>query len=128
MAREVINPSNVFKPRGYSHAFKVGNTIYVAGQAAFDQQMKLVGKGDIVAQTAQTYENLKRVLEAAGATMADIVKVNYYVRNYDDLNKTGELMVKYFPRPFPPSTAVEVTRLADPDQLIEVEVIAVVEK
>ena len=90
-------------------------------------EMKLVGKGDIVAQTALTYENLKRVLEAAGATMADIVKVTYYLRNYDDLYKTGDLFQKYFQRPYPPSTAVEVTRLADPDQLIEVDVIAVVE-
>lgn len=127
MARELIAPSNVFKPRGYSHAFKVGNTIYVAGQAPFDQEMKLVGKGDIVAQTAQTYENLKRVLEAAGAAMANIVKVTYYLTNYDDLYKTGDLFVKYFQRPYPPSTAVEVSRLADPDQLIEVDVIAVVE-
>ena len=78
MSREVIAPDNVFKARGYSHAFKVGNTIYVAGQAPFDQDMRLVGKGDIVAQAELSFENLKRVLQAGGATMADIVMLTYY--------------------------------------------------
>ena len=127
MSREVIAPDNVFKARGYSHAFKVGNTIYVAGQAPFDQESKLVSKGDIVGQTEQTYENLKCVLEAAGATLADIVKLTWYLRNLDDLPKTADVFRKYFQRPYAPGTALEVSRLADPDQLIEVDAIAVVE-
>lgn len=130
MPREVINPDNVFIPRVYSHAFKVGNTIYVAGQAPFaqfDEETKLVGNGDIVAQAEQTYENLKRVLEAAGATTADIVKITIYVKNWDDLLKTFDVFGKYFQPPYPPATGVEISRLADPDQLIEVDAIAVVE-
>ena len=127
MLKEVIAPEDVFKARGYSHAFKVGNTIYVAGQVPFDQENKLVGKGDIVIQTERVFENLKRVLESAGATMADIVKLTWYVKNFDDLLKTSDVFRKYFQRPYPPTTALEVGRLADPDQLIEVEAIAVVE-
>jgi reactive intermediate/imine deaminase len=126
MARQVISPANVFSPINYSHAFKVDKTIYVAGQAPYDQQTKLVGKGDIVAQAEQTYENLKRVLEAGGATMGDIVKVTLYLRNYDDLRKARDVIRKYLQPPYPPATAVEVSRLAGPDQLIEVEAIAVV--
>ena len=87
--KEVIAPSNVYKARGYSHAFKVGNTIYVGAQGPSAEDVAVVGKDDFVRQTEQTYENLKRVLEAAGATMADIVKLNYYVKNPEDLlNKT----------------------------------------
>jgi len=127
MSREVIAPDNVFKARGYSHAFKVGNTIYVAGQAPFDQDMRLVGKGDIVAQAELSFENLKRVLQAAGATMADIVMLTYYFKNIDDLAKTGDVLREHFQRPYPPATALEVSRLVDPDQLIEVDAIAVVE-
>ena len=127
MSREVIAPDNVFKARGYSHAFKVGNTIYVAGQAPFDQDMRLVGKGDIVAQAELSFENLKRVLQAGGATMADIVMLTYYFKNIDDLAKTGDVLREHFQRPYPPATALEVSRLVDPDQLIEVDAIAVVE-
>lgn len=127
MPREVIVPDNVHKARGYSHAFKVGDTIYVAGQGPFDQEMRLVGEDDIVSQTEQTYENLKRVLEAAGATIANIVKLTWYLRSIDDLPKTGDVFRKYFQRPYPAGTAVEISRLASPDQLIEVDAIAVVE-
>jgi len=127
MSREVIAPDNVFKARGYSHAFKVGNTIYVAGQAPFDQDMRLVGKGDIVAQAELSFENLKRVLQAGGATMADIVMLTYYFKNIDDLAKTGDVLREHLQRPYPPATALEVSRLVDPDQLIEVDAIAVVE-
>ena len=67
MPKEVIIPKNVHPTRGYSHAYKCGNTIYVAGQIGWDEEGKLVGEGDVVTQTERAYENLKRVLEAAGA-------------------------------------------------------------
>ena len=126
MPKEVINPPNVHRPRGYSHAFKVGNTVYVAGQAPYDLEGNLVGKGDLAKQAEQAYENLKRVLEAAGATMADLVMVTWYLRNVDDFAKTGDATRKYFQRPYPPGTAVGVTRLMNPDALIEVDAVAVI--
>ena len=128
MERKVITPDNLFKPRSYSQGIKVGNTIYVAGQAPFDQDAKLVGKGDIMAQTEQTWWNVKQVLETAGATMADIVKVTVYLKNYEEnVRKAWEVRLKYFEPPYPASTGVEISRLANPDQLIEVDVIAVVD-
>ncbi len=127
MAREVINTDKVFRLSNYSQAFKVGNTIYIAGQAPFDQEMKLVGKGDIIAQAEQTYENLKRVLEAAGATMADIVKVTVYVRNWDDRMKVWDVFHKYAQPPYPPSTSVIVADFGHPDMSLEIEAIAVVQ-
>ena len=74
MPKQFINPPNHHEPMGYSHAVKVGNTVYVAGQIAWDAQGNLVGPGDIEAQAVQVFENLKRVVEASGASLEDVVK------------------------------------------------------
>ena len=66
MPKEIIAPPDVVPARGYSHAIKAGNTVYVAGQVAWDINGNLVGKGDFEAQARLALENLKRVLEAAG--------------------------------------------------------------
>ena len=126
MPKEIIVPENVSKARGFSHAIKVGNTIYVAGQTARDEEGNFVGKGDIIAQTERTYENLKRVLEAAGASITDVVKLNIYAKDLEGFTKTGEAWRKYFGKHFPASTAVEVNRMLNPDCLIEVEAVAVI--
>lgn len=122
-----IVPKDVSKARGFSHAAKVGNTIYVAGQVARDEQENIVGKGDIVAQTERAYENLKRVLAAAGAGMTDIVKLNIFCRDLDGFKNTGEVRRKYFGNHYPVTTAIEVSRMMNPDCLIEIEAIAVKE-
>lgn len=127
MAKEVIRPTNVHTPSGYSHAFKVGNTIYTAGQVALDQDGNLVGRGDFARQVEQTLENLKRILEAAGATMADVVQMTMFLTNYDDLEKAGEVLGKYFQSPLAPATGVQISRLARSELMIEINAIAVVD-
>jgi len=127
MPKEIISPKNVHWPRGYSHAIKCGNTIYVAGQIAFDEEGKLVGEGDVVAQTERAYENLKRVLEAAGASILDIVLMRIYTMDLEGFNKTAEIRRKYFGKHFPATTLIVVKGLDEPGTLIEVEVIAVVD-
>lgn len=127
MPKEVIIPKNVHRTRGYSHAFKCGNTIYVAGQVGWDEEGKIVGEGDVVAQTERAYENLKRVLEAAGASISDIVMMRIYTMDLEGFNKTGEIRRKYFDRHFPPTTVIVPVELYDPGTLIEVEAIAVVD-
>ncbi len=126
MARQVIAPGNVHKPSGYSHALRVGNTIYTAGEVGLDQDGNLVGTGDFPRQLEQALENLKRVLEAAGATMADIVQMTMFLTNYDDLQQAGEVFPKFFQTPLPPTTGVQV-RLARPELMIEINAIAVVD-
>ena len=126
MEKEIIAPVNVSRARGYSHAIKIGNTIYVSGQVALDEEGNLMGEGDMIAQTERAYENLRRVLEAAGATITDIVKLTIFCRDSDSFAKTGEVRRKYFGNHFPATTAVEVNRLMDPDCLIEVEAVAVI--
>ena len=124
---EIVTPGNVSKARGFSHAIKVGSAIYVAGQTAVDEAGHTVGKGNMTEQTERAYENLKRVLEAAGAAIPDIIKLNIYCTDLDSFARTGEIRRKYFGSHFPVSTAVEVKRLMNPDWLIEIEAVAVLE-
>ena len=127
MPKEIIKPENVHFPPGYSHAIKCGNTIYVAGQVAFNEEGKLVGAGDIITQTECTYENLKRVLEAAGASMTDIVSMHVLTLDIPGFDKTREARRKYFGKHFPATTVIGVAGLDLPGTLIEIEVIAVVD-
>ncbi|MDD5127522.1 MAG: RidA family protein [Dehalococcoidales bacterium] len=127
MAKEVIVPPGVLKARGFSHAIRAGNTIYVAGQTATDEEGNIMFKGDVVAQTGRAYENIKRVLEAAGAKMTDIVMLKVYCRDLEGFVKTGEARKQYFGKHFPAATVVKIERLLLPDALIEVEAIAVVD-
>ena len=127
MTKDIIAPDNVHRARGYSHAIKVGNTIYVSGQIGMDLEGNIV-EGDCGAQAHQALENMKRVLETAGATMQDVVKFNYYFTNIaEDLPKVGDAYRKYFGQPYPTGTAVQVGSLAYPGLLLEVEAIAVVD-
>ncbi|MFC2033048.1 RidA family protein [Chloroflexota bacterium] len=127
MVKEVIVPENVMPARGFSHAIKAGNTIYVAGQTATDEEGNIVGKGDIVAQTDRAYENIKRILEAAGASITDIVMLNMYCTDMDGFAKTGEARKKHFGKHFPAATVVQIDRLLLPDAMIEIEAIAVLD-
>lgn len=131
MPNEFIAPSNVFESRsmGFSQAMKAGNMLFFSGAMPCDENFKLVGKGDFVAQTRQALENVKRTLAAAGATMRDIVKLNWYVTHIDNLEdweKAAPVRDEYFGNWIPAVTLVEVSRLALPDQLLEVDVIAVI--
>jgi enamine deaminase RidA (YjgF/YER057c/UK114 family) len=107
--------------------------IIVGGQISADEHGVTIGKGDIAVQTRNVFESIKKVLAAAGATMADIVKLNtYYVfeGEGDDIRvfweQMTEVRMQYIADPGPAATAVRVNGLAYPDLLIEVEAIAVV--
>lgn len=122
------NPPGLSTPTGYSHVVSAtgGRTIYVAGQVAFDAKGELVGKGDLRAQTAQVFANLETALKAAGAGFDDVVKTNYYMLDASQVQVVRDIRSKYFTKALPASTLVEVRRLANPDFLIEIEVVAVV--
>jgi len=126
MTKEIIAPENVVPARGYSHAVKVGNTIYVSGQGGIDPEGNVI-EGDCGAQAHQAFENMKRVLEAAGATIQDVVKLNYYFAKIaEDVPKIADAYRKYFGRHYAAATAVQAG-LAYPGMLLEVEAVAVVE-
>ena len=127
MAKEIINPPDVVPARGYSHAIKCGNTVYVAGQVAWDIEGKLIGKGDFEAQSRMALENLKRVLAAAGAQMTDVVQMNFYIINLEDFAKIRNPYREYFGKYYPCQTLTVIKSLADPDLLIEIQAIAVID-
>ncbi|MGC0415773.1 RidA family protein [Embleya sp. AB8] len=107
-----------------SQAIRAGGLIFVSGQAGFDESGRTVD-GGFLAQGRQAFRNVERVLAAAGATFADVVKVGIYVRNMaEDLDKLIELREEFLSLPYPADTLVEVSSLAQPDWLIEVEVTA----
>jgi len=114
----------------YTHVVTVSGTgkmIFVAGQLARDANGNCVGKGDMRAQIQQVGENIKACLEAAGATLADIVKTNTFVTNYEEFSKHGDMRLRYFGPATPTSTTVQISRLAVPDAMVEIEAIAVVD-
>ena len=127
-AIERMNPQGLSTPTGYSHVVSTrgGRTVYIAGQVALDAQGRMVGAGDLAAQTRQVFANLDVALKAAGATFANVVKTNYYMRDASQVAVVREIRSKFFTKELPASTLVEVPRLANPDFLIEIEVIAVV--
>ena len=108
---------------------EVGDTrqIFVAGQTPRDRHGNCVGKGDMRAQMRQVCENIKEALIASGAGLEDIVKTNTYVTNMDEFFKCIDIRMEYFGPGWPTSTTVEVRRLADPDMMIEIEAMAVVD-
>jgi enamine deaminase RidA (YjgF/YER057c/UK114 family) len=132
MSKDIFNPPGMMKPAGYSHVAKVtgGSLVYIAGQVPADASGNLVGEGNLEAQADQVFKNLKTAIEAAGGTMADIIKLNVYLvaeLGYDDLPKYRAARDRYVNVQTPPiSTLLTVTRLARPGWLIEIEAVAAI--
>lgn len=107
-----------------SQAVRAGGFVYVSGQAGFTEDGKTV-EGGFLEQGRQAFTNVRRVLEAAGLSFADVVKVGIFVRNMArDLDELILLREEFMQKPYPADTLVEVSSLARPDWLIEVEVVA----
>jgi enamine deaminase RidA (YjgF/YER057c/UK114 family) len=135
-SKEFLSPKTLISPggAGYSHVAKVykGTTVYLSGQVPSDAAGKLIGEGDFEAQVEQVFHNLKVAVEAAGGTMADIVKLNYYIVAELDpaiVPKLRPIRDRYINVENPPaSTFVVVTRLMRPGWLIEIEAVAAIEE
>lgn len=128
MSKQIINPSTMPAPSGYSYAVKQSGTpVYISGQVAIDGAGKLVGEGDAAAQTEQVFANLRTVVEAAGGTMADIVKLTIYVTDAAYRPAIAAARQKHFADgQYPASTYLVISGLALPQLLVEIEAIAVV--
>src|ERR1700680_4929174 len=113
----------------YSHVVTVSGTgklVYIAGQLARDVDGNCVGKGDMRAQMEQTFKNLDACLKAAGASWADVVKTNTFVKNYEEFSKCSDVTMRYFGVGSPTSTTIQISGLAQPEAMVEIEMIAVV--
>jgi reactive intermediate/imine deaminase len=127
--RRIRPPASPEAPR-YSQAVVVesGPLVFVSGQVAYDAQRHVVGKGDMRAQTRQAFENLKAVLAEAGTDLAHVVRLNAYLTDMSQLEGHREVRKEYLGdfAGSPASTLVGVSRLVNPDLLLELEAVAVV--
>ena len=130
--KEVICPDNwknAFRRFTFTPAVKKGGkVIALSGLTGVNYETgELVGEGDIVAQTRQIFENIKQILEAANASMADIIQTTDYITTTEDYKETARVRREYFGDSFPASTGVIVAGLLRPKALIEISAIAVVD-
>jgi enamine deaminase RidA (YjgF/YER057c/UK114 family) len=128
---QFLKPEGIAPGTGYSHVVVTspGKLIFIAGQIARDRQGNLVGKGDLRAQAVQVFENLKTALASAGATFNDVVKINWYIRDFkpESLGALREVRSMYVNKDAPPaSTLIGVASLAQDEYLIEVEAVAAI--
>ncbi len=122
----VDNPAGVHPTRGYSHAVRMGDLIFVSGQVAQNQDGEIVGKGDPKAQAEQVYRNLEAVLTACGSGVDRIGKMNILITSLDHLPAIRDVRDRVF-APIghvPASTLAVISSLAHPDYLVEIEVVA----
>jgi 2-iminobutanoate/2-iminopropanoate deaminase len=101
-----------------------GKLVFVSGLLARDGAGKIIGKGDMAAQIRQVGENLRIALEAAGASLEDLVRTCTYTTDIDEFFKHVEVRQRYLGPALPTSTTVEVRRLSHPDFMVEIEAIA----
>src|SRR5437867_4211049 len=127
MARIPIAPPGMKdqRPR-YTLGWRIGNTIYVAGQLPYDKDGTLIGP-DIKSQARRCLHNIQRVVETGGGTMDDVVKVTVFVTDVRYREAYAEARGEFFKANVPASTLVQISNLSVPGALIEIEAIAVVD-
>jgi len=134
MSKQIINPPQLPAPRGFNHGFLCsgGKTLFLAGQDASDKDGRIVAPGDLVAQYEQVLANLAAVVEAAGGTTQDIVKLNIFVKDRDayleNLVGLGQVHRKYFGSHYPAMALFEVNGFFRQENLIELEGFAYLEE
>ena len=109
-----------------SQAIRAGDFVFVSGQVGMDLDGNIVGEDDFRSQAEQTFRMLSKVLEASGSSLAQVVKVNIYVTDMANFPIILELREKYFSKPYPADTIVEISALGLPELLVEIDAIAVV--
>jgi reactive intermediate/imine deaminase len=123
--REEIRVDELAEPVShYTDAVRVGDLLFVSGCIAVDGEGNLIGGNDVVAQTRQVFENLGRILAAAGATFADVAKVTIYLTDIDDRARINPVREEFFGAARPASTLVEVSKLVLPAAKVEIELVA----
>jgi enamine deaminase RidA (YjgF/YER057c/UK114 family) len=126
VAPDVADPARFGSPTALG--MQVGNLVFVSGMLAWDTERRIVGVGDIRAQTRKALENVEATLKAAGGSLANIVKINFYLTDIRDKNAVWDVRKEMFAGHRPASTLVEVSHLVDPEGKLEIDAIAYVER
>ncbi|WP_338768587.1 RidA family protein [Massilia sp. METH4] len=125
MLERVITQPDNYEPYLLSQAIRFGNLLFVSGQAGAGDDGKIVA-GGFRAQGEQAFANLRRVLEAGGSSLKDVIKVTIFVTDMGHFQDVVELRREFFSAPYPADTIAEVRALYDPAAMIEIEAIAAV--
>lgn len=129
MKKEYLNPSDIYPPTAkFTQAIKVrgGTLLFCSGIVGFEQDMT-IARGDVVRQAEVAYDNLRRVLTAAGGTLDDVVKVTIFIGEDFTARRDAlrDVRQRFFGEHAPASTLVQVAGFASPDYLFEIEAVAV---
>jgi len=111
---------------GYSRVVRLGDSVYVSGTTATDKEGHIVGVANPYAQTIQVIKNIQTALQAVGASLKDVVRTRMYVTDINNWKKVGQAHAEFFKEIRPASTLVEVSRLINPEILVEMEVDAII--
>jgi len=110
---------------GFSRAVRVGDLVFVSGTVAWGPDGKLVGKGDVYAQAKQTLANIEGYLREAGASLKDVVRTRIYLTDIGRWQEVARAHREAFDDVRPASSLLEISRLAEPEMLVEIEAVAV---
>ena len=123
MSKEIINTDHAPSAIGaYSHAGKVGDTVYISGQIPLDPQTKKLVSASFVDQAHRVFANLRAVAKAAGGSLNDAVKLTVYVTDLSNFPTLNDVMAEYLQEPFPARATVEVAALPM-DALVEIDAV-----
>ncbi|MFH0811593.1 MAG: RidA family protein [Pseudomonadota bacterium] len=125
-AYRIVTDPDPYEPFKIALGYRVGNLIFLSGQAAINEKGEIIGVNDFDAQAEQVFKNLKRVLEAAGSSLDKIFKVTIYLTDMTNFPKIVALRKRWFTKPYPADTIVEVKALGLRELMIEIEAIALV--
>ena len=120
-----VQPEGTFNSKSYAQAVRVGGLLFVSGQVAIDGSGQLVGATNFVEQAEQVFKNLKAVLDSAGATFDDVVKVTNFLVRAEDFTAFTEIRARYL-KAQPASSTVFVAALVRPELLIEIEAVVAI--
>ncbi|MHC2999183.1 RidA family protein [Microbacterium sp. HJ5] len=127
MPRHIINPDSLVRPSGFAHGVRAGEFVYLGGQTAMDGEGRIVD-GGIVEQFVQAFSNVLTTLEAAGGTPGDLVDVTIYLTDVDDYQRHGREIGRRWREmagtEYPAMAGIGVTRLWQPEALIEIQGVA----
>ena len=126
MLREKITTiPDPYEPYLLSQGIRFGDFLFISGQAGYNDEGKVV-EGDFRAQGDQAFANLARALKAGGSSLEHVLKVTIFLTDMGNFREVVELRRKYFTKPYPADTIVEISGLYTPEAMIEIEAIAAV--
>jgi 2-iminobutanoate/2-iminopropanoate deaminase len=125
--RITIDP-DPYEPFRLAQGYRVGDLLFISGQAAIDARGRIVGIGDFDAQAKQAFANLDRVLRMGGSSLKNVIKVTIFLTDMGYFDRIVKLRGHWFTAPYPADTIVEVRSLYSPDAMIEIEAIAVADE